>query len=228
MIWATRERGPEGRYLLSENPVRSPQAYPIPDELNPRRPVATQDRLEALLAKAGDVHPYLPDILVIANGTGRRIRAVLALKGEDLRLKRTKTAPHGAIQWPGETDKEGKAWAAPINAAVRAALDHRPAIGAAYLFPAPHDATKPVSYEKESTWLKRAERRAKVNKMRGSLWHAYRRKWGTERKHLPIQDVMQAGGWSDPTCLQTIYQQPHEATLYRVVSEPTELREAQA
>jgi len=37
---------------------------------------------------------------------------------------------------------------------------------------------------------------------------------------------MMAGGWSDPTCLQTIYQQPDDATVYRVVSEPRELREA--
>jgi len=174
---------------------------------------------------------YVP-IRPLVTGTGRRVRAVLALRGEDLRLKRSKTALHGAVQWPGETDKQGKAWAAPVNATVRAALDRvlsaRPAIGGAYLFPAPGDSTKPVSYELASTWLKRAERKAKVPKQRGTLWHAYRRKWGTERKHLPIQDVMQAGGWSDPTCLQTIYQQPDEATLYRVVSEPTELREAQA
>jgi hypothetical protein len=39
------------------------------------------------------------------------------------------------IQWPGETDKMGKAWAAPINATVRKALDailvQRPGIGPA-------------------------------------------------------------------------------------------------
>jgi hypothetical protein len=50
----------------------------------------------------------------------------------------TPDAPHGAIGWPEDTDKEGKAWEAPINAAVRAALDRvlreRPGIGPAYLF----------------------------------------------------------------------------------------------
>jgi hypothetical protein len=228
LLWAVAERDAEHRYLLSENPLREAKAFPIPAEVNPRRPVATQDRLEKILAVAGDVHPYLPDLLTLVNGTGRRVRAVLALRGADLRLTRTPAAPHGAIAWPGETDKEGKAWAAPINATVRAAVDRRRAIGKAYLFPAQADATQPVRYELASKWLRRAERRAKVPKHRGSLWHAYRRKWATERKHLPIQDVMAAGGWSDPTCLQTIYEQPDDATLYRVVSEPAELREVKA
>lgn len=111
---------------------------------------------------------------------------------------------------------------------VKHVKEDRDAIGAAYLFPSPGDPTRPVSYELASTWLKRAERRAKLPKQRGTLWHAYRRKWATERKHLPIQDVMQAGGWSDPTCLQTMFQQPDEATLYLVVSQPAELREAKA
>ena len=226
--WATKERDADGRYLLHENPARG---FEIPHEQNPRRPVATQDRLEAILAKAGNVHPFLPQLLTIVNGTGRRIKPVLGLRYENLRLGKSRAAPHGAIQWPGETDKMGKAWAAPINGAVRATLDallkDRPGLGGAYLFPSPADATQPLRYELASTWLKRAERQAKVPKQRGSLWHAYRRKWGTERKHLPVQDVAQAGGWSDPTCLQAIYQQPDDATMYRVVSEPAELRDAQ-
>lgn len=57
----------------------------------------------------------------------------------------------------------------------------------------------------------------------GSL-HAYRRPC-PNRKHLPIQDVRKAGGWSEPTTLQTVYQQPDEATLLRVVSEAAQLRE---
>ena len=40
-------------------------------------------------------------------------------------------------------------------------------------------------------------------------------------------DVAMAGGWSDLTSLKTAYQQADAETLYRVVSEPTELREAQ-
>src|SRR5205823_5093828 len=120
-------------------------------------------------------------LLAIVNGTGRRISAVIALKYEDLQLAKTRPAPHGAIAWPGETDKMGKAWRAPINAAVRAALDallaERPGLGAAYLFPAPKNAAKHVDRWIVSGWLEQAERLAKLPKQDGSLWHAYRRKW---------------------------------------------------
>ncbi len=53
----------------------------------------------------------------------------------------------------------------------------------------------------------------------------YRRKWATERKHLPDPDVMQAGGWKDQRTLQ-VYQQTDEETLLEVMSEPRRLREA--
>lgn len=33
-------------------------------------------------------------------------------------------------------------------------------------------------------WLREAEKLAEVELHKGSLWHAYRRKWPTERKHL--------------------------------------------
>jgi integrase len=225
------EEGADGevRYLMRENPIRG---FAIPKEQNPRRPVATQDRYEAILAKAHAVHPFLPALLTVANGTGRRITAVCRLRYENLQLAKTKATPHGAIAWPEETDKMGRAWSAPISATVRAALDAllsaRPGLGRAYLFPSPKSAHKPVSRWLASAWLRHAEQVAEVPKQDGSLWHAYRRKWGTERKHLPIQDVAQAGGWKNTATLQTIYQQPDDATLYRVVSEPAELREVKA
>lgn len=239
--WATKERDADGRYLLRENPARG---YEIPHEQHPRRAVATQDRYEKLLAVADrvqmdvrhngkriPVRSYLPELLAIVNGTARRITAVCSLRYEDLRLAKTKAWPHGAIQWPGETDKMGKPWAAPLNAATRATVDRilseRPGIGGAYLFPLPSNPAKPTHKDLASDWLRKAEQLAGLTHLDGTTWHSFRRKWGTERKHLPIQDVMQAGGWSDPTCLQTIYQQPDDATVYRVVSEPTELREAQ-
>ena len=56
-------------------------------------------------------------------------------------------------------------------------------------------------------------------------FHAYRRKWATERKHLPVQDVAEAGGWLDTRSLEQCYQQADEATLLQVVSEPRKLRE---
>ena len=56
-------------------------------------------------------------------------------------------------------------------------------------------------------------------------FHAYRRKWATERKHLPVKDVAEAGGWLDTRSLERCYQQADEHTLLQVVCEPRKLRE---
>lgn len=87
--WATRWKE-DGHYLLSANPVRG---FEIPIESNPMRPVATEDRCEALEAVAGQVMmeirwlhkreivpSYLPALIAIAKGTGRRLSAICQLK----------------------------------------------------------------------------------------------------------------------------------------------------
>ena len=107
-------------------------------------------------------------------------------------------------------------------------LAERPGIGAAYLFPSPIEADKPVRYERASAWLLKAEKLAEIPKQDGSLWHAYRRKWATERKHLPDVDVAAAGGWKETTSLKRCYQQADEATMLDVVLGGGELRERKA
>lgn len=168
--------------MLRENPVRG---FTIPREENPRRPVASDDRYEATRAVSDQItmriraggkqlvqRSYLSEILDIANGTARRISAICQLRYEDLQLTPTPSAPHGAIRWPGTTDKEGRAWAAPITPLVRAGLERvlreRPGIGAAYLFPSPVDPTCPIEYGLASEWLRRAERLAGCPSSRGA------------------------------------------------------------
>jgi hypothetical protein len=73
-------------------------------------------------------------------------------------------------------------------------------------------------------WLRRAERLAGLEPQRGSLWHAYRRKWATERKHHPDVDVAAAGGWRSLQSLKTAYQRADAVTMLRVVVEPRSLR----
>lgn len=173
------------------------------------------------------VRSYLSEILDIVNGTGRRISAVCALRYENLKLNEGK---HGNIHWPGETDKEGRDWHCPISPEVRAAIDRvlaeRPGIGAAYLFPSPRHPSKPVTKDYVSKWLRAAEKLAELEPLKGSLWHAYRRKWVTERKHLPDADVAKAGGWSGTDAMLASYQHADEETLYEVVANPKRLREA--
>ena len=62
-----------------------------------------------------------------------------------------------------------------------------------------------------------------LNKLLGGLWHAYRRKWATERKDLPLKDVAAAGGWKDVTTLLTCYQHADEATMLKVMESPVKL-----
>ena len=68
-------------------------------------------------------------------------------------------------------------------------------------------------------WLTVAEKRAKLPKLHGGLWHPYRRKWATERKHHAITDVAAAGGWKDVETLLTCYQQPDAETMLAVMSD---------
>jgi hypothetical protein len=74
-------------------------------------------------------------------------------------------------------------------------------------------------------WLVVAEETAGLPKLRGSLWHAYRRKWATERKGHPLKDVAEAGGWKDTETLLRCYQQPDSETLLAVMSETRKVRE---
>jgi integrase len=173
------------------------------------------------------VRSYLSEILDIVNGTGRRITAVCSLRYQDLRLDQ---AQHSAILWPADTDKTGRETLVPISPTVRAAIDRvlaeRPGIGGAYLFPSPISPDQPIRYELASDWLMKAEKLAEVPKQKGSLWHAYRRKWATERKHLPDVDVAAAGGWTETDSLKQCYQQADEATMLRVVLSGGQLRES--
>ena len=62
-------------------------------------------------------------------------------------------------------------------------------------------------------------------KLDGSLWHAYRRKWASERKHLPLNDVAAAGGWKDVSTLLEVYQQSDAESVLAVTSVTLKLRE---
>ena len=157
----------------------------------------------------------------------RRLSAVCQLRYRDLRLGE---GAHGSIRWPADTDKQGRETVVPIGPRVRQALDRllreRPGIGAAPLFPSPEKASKPITRHLADKWLREGERLAVLEPLSGSLWHAYRRKWATERKHLPDVDVAAAGGWKSLQALKASYQHADAETMLRVVLGAGELREA--
>jgi integrase len=224
--WGTKWRDRSGRYLVTENVLRG---FELPKERNPRRPVASTDRLEALLAVADQVSLDLGDLLVVAAGTGRRLSAILNLRHGDVDAKPSKVAPYGSITWRAAHDKAGRESVVPMGPDVRAAVERirarRPGIGEAPLFPHSQDPSKPVSRYTASRWLERAEELAGLEPQQGSAWHAFRRGWATARKHLPAVDVAKAGGWATVAMVTDIYQQADEETTLAVVLGGGELRE---
>jgi hypothetical protein len=55
-------------------------------------------------------------------------------------------------------------------------------------------ATKRMNRRLLDRRLTEAEAHAGLQPLRGGSWHPYRRKWATERKHLPLVDVAGLGG----------------------------------
>jgi integrase len=136
--------------------------------------------------------------------------------------------PHGSIKWPKRIDKQEIEVVVPMTAEARAIIDRilidRELLDetlrhqdSEYLFPSPTDPHKPVSKDLASDWLERAEAAAGVRKLDGSLWHAYRRGWVSERKHLSDTDVAAVGGWTGTDTLKKCYQLPDDDSMLEVL-----------
>lgn len=242
--WAHSWKLPSGRYLMNANPIRGrgkDEGFDVPKEKNVRRPRYTAAEVKALRV-AADSHTmqyrtpkegtergfkrvsarsYMPELIALAEGTARRIGAIVSLRYSDLSLTKTADDPYGAIQWPGDTDKEGREWTSALTPRVRQAIDRilkeRPGIGTGYLFPAPGNPSQHVAEDLVTRWLKEVEDAAKVEHVEGRAWHGFRRKWASERKHMPDVDVMAAGGWKSPVALKASYQHSDRASARAVV-----------
>jgi hypothetical protein len=143
--------------------------------------------------------------------------------------------PCGAIHWREDADKQGLLFITPLSVEARAEIDrylHRAArVGDVPLFPAPgrkrkKNAPRPIRPVAERTipretaakWLVRAERLAGLPKLRGGVFHPYRRLWAIERRHVPAIDVAAAGGWGDTQALTRIYQKAQAAGVALAVN----------
>jgi integrase len=236
--WATEWRDPRThRFLLEGNPARG---LPLPKEADPRQPVMTEDRYRSLVEvadrvsvrvgygkKAKWVRSPLREILILAEGTGRRIGAVVQLLWSDWLPDR---GSNGAIRWRADSDKIGREWIAPVTPEVREALERWQreslGVGDVPIFPQPNEPTRCLCPILAAKWLRKAESLANLEHLKGGLWHPFRRKWAMERKGFELRDVAYAGGWKEPTTLLRIYQQPDPETLERVVVQRRKLREA--
>ncbi len=226
--WAT-EVTQEGRPLLERNPVRG---YERPRTANPKRPVATYDRYLSVRGHADQIDPQglFGAFLDLAEALGWRVTAICELWASDVDRKAVTAAPQGRIRKREAVDKEGVEMWVPLSESARAALDQvlarHPAVGDVPLFPSPKNPLQPWTRWHARNLLERAEEKAELAPLPGGDWHPYRRKWATERKHLPVKDVAAAGGWKTEDTLVKCYQATDEATLLAVVTAPQKLREA--
>jgi integrase len=160
--------------------------------------------------------------LVLAEATGRRLGSIRQLRWEDVNFQRS------VIRWRAEADKKGQEWVVPMPPDLAEELrSFRRRLGAVggLVFGADRNPDVPMDRHLFDKWLSVAERTAKVPKLDGGLWHPYRRKWATERKHHSLKDVAAAGGWKDTETLLRCYQAPDSETLLAVMSEERKLRE---
>ncbi len=149
-------------------------------------------------------------------------RAVRGLRWQDI------ASDPPAITWRKEFDKRRRQQTIPIPQTVadeiRALRAQLGAFGDDWLF-RQTVRDEPWHRKRFDALLRRAERKAKVAKLDGGLWHCYRRKWATERRHLPAVDVMKAGGWTDRKTMETCYQHADDAGVLAVMGSTTKLRE---
>ena len=75
--WAVLAGDGNGSALLDRNPLKG---FPVPVNLNPVRPVLTDERYRLMLPIAQAVGPEFALALVLARETGHRIGAISALR----------------------------------------------------------------------------------------------------------------------------------------------------
>jgi integrase len=230
--WATTVRVSRGARLLDKNPLDGARR---PRRVNPRRPVASWQRFErtrAAIVELAEVANNdsertkwrrLELALVIAEATGRRLGSIRQLRWRDFDFERDR------VRWRAEADKMGKEREAPLTPALREEMKaFRMKLGGAFgglMFPAASDIQIPVRRDVLDRWLRAAEKKAGLPKLNGGLWHPYRRAWATCRKHLPMVDVAEAGGWSDVGTLLRCYQLPDDDTMLQVMGESRKVME---
>jgi integrase len=203
--WGTEARNQEGQFYLNRDPLKG---LPYPREASPERPMVTQEQYETLLETAKGMNPTFRLLLILADQTGHRIGALRQLQWSDVDLEQRR------VTWPARTDKLGRRHTTPLAQAavdaLREAQKRTGAIGATWIFPAPHSPEEPCSRHAVDQWLERAVKYSGLKVPPRFGWHGFRRKFATDMKDVPLRDLMDAGGWLSSQTILQCYQQPDE------------------
>lgn len=227
--WATRERAPSGEWLLPENPLRGME---LPKEKNPKQPLADYEKhlllREHLRERAANAATSKERIrcvrlemaVFLAEHVGRRIRSISSLRWTDIILPPAPQTDGASILWRSANDKNRKERLVNMDRSfvveMRQFRSQLATVGEEWLFPAergPSHTTPGVLADQ----LILAFKKANLPRAAGELWHAYRRKWATERKDEPTADAMYAGGWSDEKTFRR-YQHRDASSMERVLT----------
>jgi integrase len=245
LTWACTVPTVGGGRWLERNPL---EYVRIAGERNIQRPVASLERFEATrLAMQECVLRYSNEALsaettwersraerrtrswlraelalVLLEATGKRRGAIMGLTWADIDFAGRR------ITWQAAYDKKGKSRVVPYPGALFDAIrDFQKRLGAlgGFVFPSSDDPERPAARELLSQWLVKAEEKAGLSKLSGGVTHPYRRKWRSERSHLPMKAVAVAGGWDDLATMNQCYDQPDDEDLLTVTSETRKRRE---
>jgi integrase len=208
-----------GAGLVDRNPW---QGYrPDLGKYTPRRPVLNGPQYDALLLIAARVDPRFRLALVLAYETGHRVGAIRQLRWSDVDFSR------GVIRWRIQHDKIGLEHETPMTLAAReelwAAQQAGATIGDQWVFPAPKNASEPVSRYLVDSWWDRGERLAELAPEPGRGWHSCRRTFATELKAAPLKDLCALGGWKDPQTILKCYQRADPVTMRQALATRTRL-----
>src|SRR2546425_8486101 len=131
-----------------------------------------------------------------------RIGAISGLRWSDISFDPPE------IKFRAEFDKRGRDRVVPIPEALAEELHGFKVtfavVGEGWLFPCVN-ADDHWPREIFGGLYARVERHAGLPHMKGGQFHPFRRKWATERKNMPLVDVMAAGGWRDAQTLPSCY-----------------------
>ncbi len=244
--WACTRPAAGGGCWLERNPLAHVR---VKGEADVRRPVASHERFEATrTAMQAFQRRYAEEAesggsaaqrgraerrrqawtraelgLVLLEATGRRRGAIMGLRWSDFDFGGRR------ITWCAEHDKKRRTsvvcYPEQLFATVRE-FQRRLGVVGGYVFRRTTEAEEPAPPELLSQRIRQAEVAAGLPKLLGGICHPYRRKWRSERSHHPIKAVAVAGGWSDFETMLRCYDQPDDADLLAVTSEPRKRREA--
>ena len=114
----------------------------------------------------------------------------------------------------------------PLSALARQAIDtyltRNPRAGEIPLFPELKRPTDAASRDIAEHWLRQAERTAGLPRLARGGYHAFRRQFASERRHLPDTDVMAAAGWRSLAVMRKSYQHTDARGVFNAMARPAD------